>query len=109
MICTQDLCAEDGPNRMMDGFYTKYKSDKNGIVLSMTPSNDALLKSCWGMLILETRNSHTAVLHPRCPTPHPLNRSDVIEDMLKHGTSKRLVIESQFALHTRAAWTQCAS
>ena len=27
MMCTQDFCVEDGSNRMMDGFYTKYKSD----------------------------------------------------------------------------------
>ena len=65
--------------------------------------------SCWIVLILETRNLHTAVLHPRCPTTHPFNTSDVIEDVLKRDTSKKLVIECQFAIHTRATWMRCAS
>ena len=108
MMCTQDLCAEDGSNRMMDGFYTKYISDMNGIASCMTSSSMATMKSCWIVLILETRNHRTAVLHPRCPTPHPLDTSDAIEDMMKPVTSKRLVFECQFAIHTRTTWTQRA-
>merc|ERR1711888_327773 len=49
----------------------------------MTSSSMATMKSCWIMLILETRNHRTAVLHPRCPTPHPLDTSDAIEGMMK--------------------------
>ena len=84
----QDLCVEDAPNRMMDGFYTKYKSDKNGIASCMTSSSMVTMKSCWDVLVLETRNRHTAVLHPRCPTPHLLDTSDVIQDTLKPVTSE---------------------
>ena len=87
----------------------KYATDKNVIASYMTSSSMASMKSCWVVLILETENPHATVLHPRCPTPHPLDTSDVIEDMLKHGTSKRLVIECQFAIHIFATWTECAS
>ena len=87
----------------------KYATDKNVTASYMTSSSMASMKSCWVVLILETRNPHTTVLHPRCPTPHPLNTSDVIEDMLKRGSSKIIVIECQFAIHARATWTLCAS
>ena len=90
----------------MDSFYTKYGSDKNAIASSMTSSSVTSLKSCWGVLTFETTNRHAVVLHRRCPTPHPLDTSDVIEIMLERGSSKRQVIECQFAIHTRATWTQ---
>ena len=106
MICTQDLCVEDGPNRIMVGIYIKYASYKKAIASSMMSSSVTSLKSCWGMLILKTANRHTAVLHRHCPTPHPLNTSDVIEIVLECDSNKRQVIECQFAIHTRATFTQ---
>ena len=78
---------EDGSNRMMDGFYTKYKSDKNSIASCMTSSSMVTMKSCWIVLILETRNHRTTVPHPRCSTQHPRDTSDVIEDTLNPATS----------------------
>ena len=65
--------------------------------------------SCWIVLILETRNLHSKVLLPHCLTTRSFNTSDVIEDVLKREASKRLVIECQFAIHTRTTWMQGAS
>ena len=71
----------------------KYATDKNVIASYMMLSSMTSMKSCWLVLELETGNRCTGVLRPRCPTPHPLDTSDVIEDMLKPGTSKSLVFE----------------
>ena len=59
------------------------KSNTNGIASCMTSSSMVTMKSCWIVLDLETRNRHTAVLYPRCPTPYLLDTSDVIQDTLK--------------------------
>ena len=63
-------------------------------------------------IMLDRVDSRNEESPHRCPPPTLTNTastSDAIEDMMKPVTSKRLVFECQFAIHTHTTWTRRAS